>query len=127
MGRLGDSSTRLALPLDASLGPVVVGPLRSYLRLYHLPRSASEFILDRMQRAVRRLAARVSPRSPRVRLTLRIRAGQLRVVLRVFCAGPWDLRLAPLTRGAPSTVKAEYRSGSRGGTLTFTSSLKRED
>jgi len=127
MGRLGDSSARLTLPLDASLGPVVVGPIRSYLRLYHLPRSASEFIIERMERAVRRLAVRRSRRPPRVRLTLRIRAGQMRVVLRVFCSGPWDLRLAPLTRGAPPTVKAEYRAGSRGGTLTFTSALKRKD
>jgi len=127
MGRLGDSSTRLAFPLDASLGPVVVGSIRSYLRLYRLPRSASEFIIERTERAVRRLAARVSPRPLRVRLTLQIRAGQLRVMLRVFCAGPWDLRLASLTRGAPPTARAEYRAGRRGGTLTFTSALKRKD
>ena len=126
MGRLGDSSARLVLPLDASLGPVVVGPMRSYLRLYRLPRSASEFISERMERAVRRLAASVSPRPPRVCLTMRSRAGQLRVMLRVFRVGPRDLRLAPLTRGAPPTVKAEYRAGRQGGTLTFTSALKRE-
>ena len=127
MGRLGDSGARLALPLDASLGSVVVGPMRSYLRLYRVPRSASEFISERMERAVRRLAARASPRPVRVHLTMRSRAGQLRVVLRVFCAGPRDLRLAPLTRGAPPTVKAEYRAGRRGGSLTFTAALKGED
>lgn len=127
MGRLADSSARLALPLDSSLGPVVVGPVRSYLRLYRLPRSASDFILGRLERAVRRLAARTSPRPPRVRLTMRLRAGQLRVVLRVFSAGPRDLRLAPLTRRPPPTVKAEYRAGRRGGTLTFISALTRKD
>ena len=127
MGRLGDSSARLALPLDASLGPMVVGPIRSYLRLYHLPRSASEFISRRMERAVRHLAKKVSPCPPRVYLTMRSQAGKLRVILRVFCAGLRDLRLAPLTRGAPPSVKAEYRAGRRSGTLTFTSDLKRED
>ena len=127
MGRLGDSNARLSLPLDASLGPVLVGPMRSLLRLYRLPRPASEFISERMERAVRLLAKNVTPRHPRVCLTMRSRAGQLRVMLRVLHAGLWGARLAPLTRGAPPTVRAEYRASRRGGTLSFTSALKRED
>ncbi len=127
MGRLGDSSARLALPLDASLGSVVAGPVRLYLRLYRIPKSSSEFILDRMEQAVRRLAARGSSRPARLLLTLRIRAGEMSVALRVSGAGPRALRLGPLARGAPPGVKAEYRAGRLGGTLAFRSALARKD
>ena len=68
-----------------------------------------------------------SPRPARVGLILRSRSGTIRVVLRVFRADPPERHLAALARGAPATVRAEYRSLRRGGTLTFTSNVKRDD
>ncbi len=126
-GNLGDSTARLALPAEPGLAPVITGPARSFLRLCHLPRSASDFITRRLARAVQCVGMKGSPRPARVGLLLRSRAGTVRVVLRVFRAGPPDRHLAALARGAPATVQAEYRPLRRGGTLTFISTVKRED
>lgn len=127
MARIGDSTARVALPLDAGTVPLVTGPTRSFLRLYHLPRAASEFITERLARAVNRLGARVGAHPARIGLTLRSHAGKIRVALRVFRAGAPPVPLAPLTRGAPPEVRAEYRPGRTGGTLTFTATIQRED
>ena len=127
MARIGDSTARLALPLDVGTVSLVTGPTRSFLRLYHLPRPASDFITERLARAVSRLAVRLGTRPTRIRLTLRSRAGKVRIALRVFRAGSAPVPLAPLVKGAPPEVQAEYRPGRSGGTLSFTSAIKRED
>jgi len=120
MAQLGDSSASLVLPLDASLSALVMGPVRSYLRLYPLARSTSAFILQSVEKASRRLLRKPLARPGRVRLTLKSRQGQVQVALSVS-ATPRGARLASLTRGAPPLLQARYRAGRRGGTLTFVS------
>jgi hypothetical protein len=125
MNKLADSSVRLALPLDASLGPVVIEAARSYLTLCQLPASASRFIGGQIQGAVARL---VRARRPvRAWLLLRSRRGEVRVALRVIRSGPPRPTLSPLTRGAPPGVRAEYRPGPAGGLLIFTATRPDRD
>ncbi len=126
MGKSRHSSAQISVPLEGSLGCVVLGPVRSYIRIHHLSRAVAEYILQRVERAVCRLSGKKTPRSARARLTMRIQDGRLEVILRLFSPDPWDLRLAPLTRGAPRGVRAGYRAGRRGGTLTFSSPIKRK-
>jgi hypothetical protein len=121
MGRLGDSAARLVFPLDSNLGTLVCATTRSYLRLYHLSRPTSEFITRQLRGAIRRLPGKSGSRPLRVSLTLRSRAGKILVALRVPSPGRAGLRLASLARGAPLSVRAGYRPGRGGGTLTFRS------
>jgi hypothetical protein len=126
MGRLGDSTTRLAFPVDANLGPLVCAASLSFFRLVGLPRPASSFITRQLMGAIRRLPARSGARSVRVALTLSRHKGRIRAALRVSGAGAIDLRLASLTRGAPPGAEAKYRPGRGGGTLTFSSAAPRD-
>jgi hypothetical protein len=119
MGGIGDSTARVTFPADASLRPLVTTAVRSYLGLYHLPRAASRFILQRLQDAILRLQRQSRKRSVRAALSLKGGAGKIRVALRVSGAGTDKLDLGPLAKGSPSDIQAEYQAGRGGGTLVF--------
>ena len=117
----GDSVARFAIPLDTRMSLLVTRPTRSYLGLCELPRSSSRFIIDRIVKAVRKVAVRTRSHPIPVRLTLRTKGGEVEVSLRVAASSRSCGSLAPLAKGAPETVKAVYRSTTRGMTLSFTS------
>jgi hypothetical protein len=127
VGGLWDSTTRLVFPVDASLGPLILGATRSHLNLYRLPRAMSGFITARLEGAIKKLSRTRHPSALRASLLLQRRGRRIRVAIRISRAGTADLRLSPLTRGAPSPVRAEYRPRRDGGTLAFTLDQPVED
>jgi len=124
---LGDSTARFAVPLDPRLRTIVPVATRTYLKLHHLPRVVAKFITQRITEAVTRLTRSSGEPPVRVRVTLLSRGGRVRVVLQVGTSLSSARRLAPLARGAPPSVRAVYRPGRRGATLSFTSDRPRRD